>query len=287
MADPTTIPDLRLWLKADSIAAGTTSVSSWANSAPGFTAETVDQSVAAKQPVLNATAINGLPALGFDGTDDYFDMTGALLDIFRNLGGVTLFAVGMHDDPTTTSTTAHQSMNFLHQGKNGSTAARVSFAMMKSTAAAQEDSFRYGGRRLDADSFDHTATANDSWPRLEWKIATADVVWSASNLHLYLNGSLGAEDLAFQTDGLSSDTVASGGAIGAATSKTAEFVYGSIAEILVYRRSLTAEERAQVHVYLSDRYGIPVADRPVSTFPWEGLGSRPWKGFAAEKWLGL
>lgn len=264
MADPTTIPDLRLWLKADSLATTTTDVSSWSNSAPGFTTESVSQATAAKMPVYSASALNALPAVMFDGVDDMLVSSGALLDLFRNLGGATVFVVARSDAAATTGTAVvtEQIISFSSGGSAG--AARLTQAATESSAAPNEDSLRVGGRRLDADSFDSSFSANDSWPRATWKVATGAWDWANAALRGYLNGTLSVEDLAFQTAGLTENTASLHGHVGAHTGGTsasgAEFLTGPIAEMLVYRRLLTAAERADVHSYLQDRYAITVSD---------------------------
>lgn len=261
MANPTTVPDLRLWLKGDAgVTLSGSNVTSVANQAPGFTTETVAQATAAKQPTLLASAINGLPGFVFDGTDDSFSMSGALLDTFRNVGGGTIIVVARVDEPATTGTTTKQRNLVVFSTNASVNSARATLGATEANAAPQNESVRIGGRRLDGDSFDASFTPVDSWPRTVPKVVTGQFDWANAAARTYLDGTLSIEDLAFQTAGLTPDTASLGGTIGTHSNSTGEFFFGVITEILVYRRALSAKERSEVHTYLSDRYGITVSD---------------------------
>lgn len=277
MADPTTVPDLRLWLKADSLASTTTDVTSWSNSAPGFTSESFAQTTAARVPTYLASAVNGLPGVNFDGVDDGLNAPASMLDLFRNIGGATVFAVARHDEPATTGTATLTRVVICFSRDSSTGSARLIMSATESDASANNDSMRIGGRRLDADGFQASFTPNDTWMRTEPRIVTAGWEWSAAALRGYTDGKLLVENLAFQTAGLTPDTNSMSGTIGVQSNNTQEFFMGPICEILVYKRLVTAAERAEVHTYLSDRYAISVADYPTTTY-------RPVSTIAAGGW---
>lgn len=66
---PASLPNLKLWAESDQGTTVATGVSQW-NDLSGNGNHLV-QAVGAKQPALTAAAINGLPALTFDGVDDF------------------------------------------------------------------------------------------------------------------------------------------------------------------------------------------------------------------------
>jgi hypothetical protein len=65
-------------------------------------------------------------------------------------------------------------------------------------------------------------------------------------------------DGAFQTPGNSSDTDSLRAAIGVALTLTGQFLNGDIAEIIVYQRAISVEERNSVERYLSVKWGIAI-----------------------------
>ena len=69
-----TTEGLKLWLEADTgITLNGSNVSAWADQS-GSGADAA-QTVAANQPLLMANSINGLPAVSFDGVDDFMTFT--------------------------------------------------------------------------------------------------------------------------------------------------------------------------------------------------------------------
>jgi PKD repeat protein len=67
--DPSSVPDLKLWLRADAITglADGTPMATWPGSGGGVGAT---QSTASRQPLYRTGQVNGLPAVVFDATDD-------------------------------------------------------------------------------------------------------------------------------------------------------------------------------------------------------------------------
>ena len=76
-------------------------------------------------------------------------------------------------------------------------------------------------------------------------------------LQQYINGALDGEKTDFQASGNTSNTDSNNISIGAEVTVT--FLNGDIAEIIVYNRALNTSELAQVHKYLSMKWGIALA----------------------------
>ena len=231
---PTAIPDLGLWLKAD---AGITlvggEVDAWADqsgngrnfSAPGAT----------NRPAYSGTR-NGLPVLTFDGTTDYLSGNAASLNIARNVSGVTMIAVV----------------------KYGAAAVQRAFSTRINTAGGTRTllgvsatQWQTGTKRLDADSdvliAGGTANAN-------YVVQSGVLRYSVATAGIFING-VSQVDTAFQTAGNSSDTDSNATFVGASI-VPGSFLNGDLAELIVYRRAITPDERTQVENYLRHKWAI-------------------------------
>lgn len=89
---------LGLWLHADTgVTLNGTAVSQWADQSGNN--HTAGQSTAANQPQLISNALNGKPAIRFDGTDDFLSATYPI----NGLDGLTMFLVSANRSATTPS----------------------------------------------------------------------------------------------------------------------------------------------------------------------------------------
>ena len=239
-ADPASIAGLVQWARADDIT--TTdggSVTRWPSRVSGG-ADLV-QSTASSAPVLRATGLGGRPAVEVSG--NRFMTTGTL---DWPAQGYTLWAVA--------SRTRTGAVGVLAADGNstGTRATRLGFSDANAAYFANRST---GG--VFRNDLSGRATTSGT-PVVLTGISTAT----------------GAE--AF-LDGVS-DGVTTGGGETLATSRALSLgrfysggggLTGQVAEWGVYDHALSADERSALHSYLSDRYGIPVADyaAPTATTP--------------------
>lgn len=258
MPAPTDVADLRIWLKADAgITSSAGSVSTWANQASA--GGSAGQTNAAKQPVLTTSAINGLPAVTFDGVDDWLQGSATFRGQWNAIPGQTTFAVYRDTRPAGAGTTALFSQLLFASVANAETTSRQQLAVVQATAATVKQAVRCGGRRIDTDTGTFLNGATDTAPRNTWTVAsgTSDFGVAAK---VWSDGTLDGTLTPFLTTGSTPANSALGAGVASNGLGTGEWLQGDIAEILMYSRPLTDSERATVHSYLQDRYAITVSD---------------------------
>lgn len=105
-----------------------------------------------------------------------------------------------------------------------------------------------------------TASSTPAVVANQFEIATA--VWDSLTQQVYVNGTLSI-DSSFTPSITAGRTTL----IGAGTATYT----GKISEIIVYHSKLSVGDRAQVHSYLQDKYGITVSDYvpPITDSPWK------------------
>lgn len=167
------------------------------------------------------------------------------LNMFRNVGGASVFAVVKYSGGASSQAAFFASNNttanprtYLYQ--------RFSGTNVKYTIA---------GRRLDADLFQALQSVAESTNI--FVLHTGVIDYSNSNAFVYLNGSINNSTTSFQTDGLTSNTDSS--VIQISNAAIPNYMNGDIAEIIVFNRALTTAEIANVHEYLSRKWGITLA----------------------------
>jgi hypothetical protein len=229
---------LVLWLKPDQgiIKDAGGAVSEWQDSSG--TGNNAAQSDSAKQPLFNATGVNGLPTVTFDGTDDYLEVpntpsvaiTGDItsffvfnvtdFDTFRAIWAKTAGNLPAANDYYLVSGSG--SPRFYH-GNGGAGIAQVT-----GTEAPPTGTFVTAGFELEGTTATH-----------------------------FLNGA----------DNGSGDLAAAGLDLGGPLQigTRADFVTkfkGDLAELVIYARALTAAERTQVQDYLQKKYFEAPSDQP-------------------------
>jgi hypothetical protein len=248
--DPRTIAGLGLWLRGD---VAYTSISPDVQATNGESVRRwpdlsgsgrhYDQAVSGNKPLFAMTGLNGLPALSYDGLDDFVAAV-AGLDLFRNVSGATNFCVAQATSGTVAAT---QNLSYVSTATASTTRSTI--------GRAATNTYSWGGRRLDADTFSSTTAGTTS--ASPFCIAG---LWDYANARLtpYLNGAAQTPIDPFKTAGNTSDTDSATMSVGANGTGSSGFT-GRIAEVLVWRRVLTTAERAAVHAYLGRRYGIAMA----------------------------
>lgn len=219
-----------------------TAVRIWADqSGNGYDAT---QSTTAARPTYIASGLNGLPVVRFDGTDDRLALGASALGMIRNVAGATMFAVVKYPANSVLNVSFFISNNTSAGSARGSLSQEIT------------NKLQTAGRRLDADSFESalsTATITNTF-----LIHSGIVNYATAKAFNYINGALDGTDDPFQTAGNTSNTDSNNITIGATGTPTA-YLNGDIAEIIVYNRALNTSELAQVHRYLSRKWGIALA----------------------------
>lgn len=247
--DPRTIPGLGLWLRADTAytsvspdvqATGTDSIRRWPDLSGN--GRHFGQTSGGNKPAWSAAGANGRPGINGDGFDDYLTAE-AGNDLLNNVAGVTMFAVGAGSSATVSSSQQ------LFAVANSSGPSR---ATLNRDAT---NTYTAGGRRLDANSFAGTSGGTTSTNLF---IQAGVLDYASAIATLYLNGSALSTLNPFQTAGNTSATDSAAIRVFSGPGTPVNFFPGLLAEVLVWRRVLTAAERNQVISYLGRRYSVSV-----------------------------
>ena len=254
---PWQIASLTAWWSADVASSmaqasnGTTAVS--ANNDPvGYWKDLLNgypltQSTNNNRPLYQTTGINSRPALSFDGTNDNLNATsGAVCDAVRNTGGFTAFVVAR---PVTT--TILTSLTFL--SRNGSAAqSRINVTLNPGVNQAT-----LGGRRLESDSATN-ALANSAYVYGNNYVFCAVADYANSDGYVYANGSLLVTNTSWLTDGTTPDSASAAVSVGGLPDGATQQYLGQIAQVLWYKRALSASEVLFVSRWLGRIYGVSV-----------------------------
>jgi len=232
---PRLIPNLGLWLEADvgvTLVGG--AVDAWADQSGNGR----DYSAPATRPAYSGT-LNGLPVLTFNGSTDYLTGNAASLNIARNVSGLTMIAVVKY-----ATAVASRFVSI-------STGALANAA--RATMGRTLTQWELAGRRLDGDTLQVLSggTANTNAV-----IQSAMFRYSAGTAGVFVN-TASQVDSAFQTAGSTSNTTSLRFVIGSAID-FATFLNGDLAEIIIYQRAISVEERNSVERYLSVKWGIAI-----------------------------
>ncbi|MGE5138307.1 MAG: LamG-like jellyroll fold domain-containing protein [Rudaea sp.] len=232
---PARVAGLTLWLKSDAIGglADGDPVASWPDMS-GRGGRDLSQATAGKRPAFRTNVVNGKPAVRFDGVDDFLATA--------NLFGSALFA-------------ADQADIFVALRQDSTKANQVLFSW-DGTANRVTIGVDDGGQI----KFDHPT--ND----VTGRISVAQPASWEDNWHViecYRNGNA---DSAIYIDGASRVTGAQTTALNLTRSMPLVLgdyqadggwqFKGDVLEVIIYSRSLTAIERANVTGYLKARAGV-------------------------------
>jgi len=196
------------------------------------------QATTTAQPKIVSAGSLVTGGIDFDGVDDQLGLTGAGLDIFKNVRYGQVFSVATSDE-------IGLSTSRIIEFKTTGTGARYTLGESNTIAS----SYRVGGRRLDADAFDST-TASATHGSTE-KLVTGFTNWSDAEAYIYQNGTNVGTDLSFQTAGLTSNTSSRLENTGIGTAG----FDGRIREIIIYDFDQSAN-RAAIETNINDHYGI-------------------------------
>ncbi len=223
---------LKLWLKSDfgPLTSGA-NVIQWNDLSGASSANNATQSSVSAQPTLVSDAINDFPAVQFNGTSQFLNLTSG----FSNLSsGASLFAV-MKPVGTGTAT-------LLTTGNSG-----PSDKMSQETINTQTQFTAYNGTT-------GSTLTSPSGSLILNKFQELDTVHSGSatastNVNTVNVASGTVENLINTTRTLNF--------IG--SDSTTNFLNGQLAELLIYDRPVTVSERADISAYLFARYQLSTA----------------------------
>ncbi len=243
------VDGLRLHLDAsdgDTVVRDGVSVVEWRNAADEEMVFFQDDS--GHRPVYLDDIVNGRPALIFDGNHYLRTDSPAALGLTNDVEALTFFGVGWNR--------GGGAQNFMRISKGGDASVTAARAMFY---RATNDHRVIGGRLDEAGTQTIIGT-----PRLsqEWGIDGRVLDFAGGEGYLYINGVEAGRSVNFlagaDEPGHTSPTDAHRFHLGSNTADSpGQFWDGDIAEMLLYDRALSQEERQAVGRYLSDRYGIP------------------------------
>ena len=234
------VANLRLWLRGDK---GLTEeagvVSAWNDQSGNF--NNALQTDPAKRPFAIAGAINGKPALRFDGSND--SLVAASSPTLAITGDITSFFVVKYDDYT--------GYNAVWAKTQGNQPAPNDFYTLPNSGLPRVFRGNGGGGQVSGGVLPANAG--------EYAIVGFDQ--AGSTLRHYLNGDWNGDG---QITAVRSDT---GRPLYIGT-RDDQFtrMKGDIAELIIYDTALSEADRASVFAYLGSRYGITLVSNPAPQF---------------------
>ncbi|NOK58821.1 MAG: hypothetical protein GFH27_549301n151 [Chloroflexi bacterium AL-W] len=230
-ADPVPTQDLGLWLKAD---AGVTldgaAVISWADQSGN--GRDASQSTGAHQPTLVPNALNGLPALRFDGVEDFLTFTYSIND-FTSMSFVL---VSSHRVPTDPSSTGRRAALFWNEtGSWGATflSPYQDMVQVRFGTSQPDNHIRYTRPASIGSAYTRTTATHGGGTDIIYvdgaEALTATGTWSTIR-RTRTTGQIGR--------GYNDDT----------------YFNGDIVELMVYERKLDATEVQRIDDYLEQKY---------------------------------
>lgn len=246
---PADLTNLAAWYSADDVLNGgalpadNTPTPQWSDKSGN--GRNATQGTVAKQPMWRAAvaALNGKPALEFNGLSDWFTI-GSMSGLFQAVSGLEVFAAVNVVD------TAVTRVVFLVT-TNVATSTRVAVRV------EADDTPRIFSRRLDSDSAASTGLSVGASNGAH--VFNGRIDHSAATLTFARDGEAVSQTAATgQGTGNTSNTAPAGASIGANALGDSIFFNGNIAELIVVNRVLTAPERANVLAYLGTKYGITI-----------------------------
>ncbi|HQY94671.1 Pvc16 family protein [Caldilinea sp.] len=244
-AAPDTLAGLQLWLRGDADITydSAAAVSAWRDqSGAGHHAVQPD---AARRPQLVRGAVGGKPAVRFDGVDDYLAIEQLSYAAAGAIGGLTLFAL--------LRTTAVQAQTLASFDRSAYW--ELGLTGGGSPGCARWSTQPQAGAAHDLDS--PGALADGRWRLLCVRFA----VGATATKQLFIDGILVATADAHPGEALGSG-VTRFGFVGAPSQAAifngpagAELFRGDLAELALYDRALTDDERDHVEQYFAEKYG--------------------------------
>jgi len=205
-----------------------------------------DQSTATNQPIFESAGMNGRACIDCDGVNDFMERINDSL--LQNVPGATVFHVIINDSVSPTNLS-----NIFAISRNANFSRYVTF---QNTVGAR---YSLLVRRTDegvSGQIDSTVSSATTNPTILTSLADFPSATGA----IYIDGVLNTAGATANPGALTSNTASILLRLAANPASPPTIFYGGkIARVLVWPRALTAPEIAQVHAYLSQTYGIPLA----------------------------
>jgi len=252
--DPTSLSGCQLWLDASDVSTLTESagaVSAWADKSGN--GNNFSQATGAEQPLTNATSLNGKNTIQFDGINDNLAAASKAPFNFLHENGDHFVCV--------VARTASQNPDALNplMGSFDSGATEIGYMMASDDRSGSSRDQRLlvkAGNTTGTDGYYTLLTSDDAMPLGTAFVASENKSGSATvNANtFFMNNDTGAPVTAVNpaTAGDSADVLTLG-----RLGTLATFHFGGdIAEVIIYNRSLTNEERTALNTYLSVKWGL-------------------------------
>jgi len=241
---PSQFTNLQLWFDASTIVqSDNTAVSSWTDLSTN--AWNFSQGTTTQQPTFRTNRQNGLPAVVFDGANDFLASTAAV-GIMNNVSGGTMFLVAKWN------TSAAIGRPFYIASGNIN-AAR--FILSKGS----DNIPTVNGRRIDGETSMSADTNYFAVDGNQFFICSGPIDYINGFIKIYYNGLPYSQYTLATFGGNSSATNSSFVRMGAnAAATAAQFFSGEICELIVYNRALSEDEIGRIHAYLAAKWGINI-----------------------------
>ena len=213
------------------------------------------------KPTKNPGGISGRQTIRFDAVTEAFSMANSQ-GVFQNKVGATVYAVYQMDPDDVIAA----SRNLFFAETNASTFTRVGLCCCDGSVANRP---RLVGRRADGDG---AAVVTASGAVTAPAILGGIIEFQNSDAYLRLNGSLDASSTSFLADGATANTASFAAPRIGNSTVGSEQLMGELAEIIIFDRAITAEERVRVEGYLAWRWGL-TANLPAN-HPYKSAGPR-------------
>jgi hypothetical protein len=243
-AQPDTLPDLQLWLRADAAVTHNNlgAVSHWADQSGND--NHAFQTVEGRKPTFVRDVLNGKPAMRFDGTDDYFAIDNMHYDTPGQISGLTIFALVKSSSSNEQILASFDNNEYWGFSLRSGTAGGVGWHTRPAIGSVHDlltsDVYTDGKWHLLICWYDAGASPDKQIFVDGEAVATADA-HSAENL--------GSGVTRFGFIGVGSEADVVNGATG-----PAQFLGGDLAEFLIYNRALSEAERQQIERYFIEKY---------------------------------
>lgn len=230
---PTLPAGLLLWYDANAITglSDTDPIATWPDESGNGNDAT--QSTAADKPLYRTNQINGLPAVEFDGTSDYFSVAGLFGG--SETAAEMFIVVKLDADPPAT-TTKTGSWNLA--GNGGVTS-------FPRTAGDIRDSFCSTALKV---------VGNPTPSLTAWRLYNA--ASAAGDWKARLDGT---QIFSTATNTFTITALGPGLSLGRWFSTSFSYLDGMIAEVLVFDHVLSAGDRDVVEAYIADKYALTIA----------------------------
>lgn len=242
---PANLPSTSLWLdvsEGSSLSFNGATVSQVLDKSPF--ARHATQPTPANQPTYLPTAINGLPALSFNGTSNRLSLTTPTGgDISRNVPYVGVFAV------CALANNASNRVLFFTPAAANTTGITVVLTVSGGI-------LRAGGRRLYTDGFAIVDSPGSTLVVDEPFIYGFEADHSATQARLQKTGNSVGTNASFQTAGNNQDSTAANFVTIGSSAASIDFWSGLLGEIIVVNQLLSLEDRQRIEGYLAHKWGL-------------------------------